>query len=480
MWIELSQRNQPMAFHRLWKYLALVGVSAGLIILSSIILTPYSYWLDELYSVNASSRNWKELYYFIMSDVHPPLYQVILKCWISMFGAEEVATRTLSWIFSVATLILVHIKTKRYGDIFQTCALLAIASNVYFSHYGNEVRSYSMLMFCSTLIALTMPIERSRSASNIFLISCIIASWVHYFGLLLSIVALTYYFLFNIEGLSGRVKVMACGLIMTFWPLHHIVNGALLGKSGGDFWITSGGFMDTVRFASTAIVPSDLPFSGYIFAGLMLWIFFNLLRLTIKKNSTELAATKLGLQAFAVWIGLIILVGLIDLHTPMSTGRNFIVTVPFFSLSVAAAFSGISTTRNQGVLVLIAVVISCCALLLTKSLEDVSSKAQSPEDWRNATKVAIEQSSGKSLYVVQWGDEITGHYIRKFSNAEQFVHTYKIGETKINNPAVILFARLSPQLLNALDTDMRDAGGRRIFPEDNKKDGNRIGVYVVK
>ncbi|MEB3323146.1 MAG: hypothetical protein VKI81_10030, partial [Synechococcaceae cyanobacterium] len=35
----------------------------------------YSYWLDELYSVTASSQGWKVLYlHWIPNDVHPPLY----------------------------------------------------------------------------------------------------------------------------------------------------------------------------------------------------------------------------------------------------------------------------------------------------------------------------------------------------------------------------------------------------------------------
>lgn len=466
-------------FQIFWLSLAVVGVGAGLFVLSFKILTPYSYWLDELFSVNASSRGWGELYGFVMSDVHPPLYQIILKFWIILFGAEEVAARSLSWVFSVAALYLTYKMSKKYGDFFLISVLVAIASNSCFSYYGNEVRSYSMLMFCSVWVLFAMPIERSRSVSCLFLLSCLVASWVHYFGLLVAVIAMSYYFLFKIEGIAGRVKVMVGGLVMTFWPLHHIVNGSLVGKSGGRFWIESGGFVDTVRFASSAIIPRDLPFSGFIFFVLMILVFLSLLYLSKNKESANLDSTKLGFQSFAVWGGLIVLVGLIDLHTPMSTGRNFIVTVPFFAVSVAAVVEGVSRTHARGAMVLMAMVIACCAFLLAKSFDEVSRKAQPPEDWRNAIKVALEQSSGKDLYVVQWGGEITDHYMHKFSSAKQVVHEYKVGETKINGPAVIIYARLSPQLLNSLLFEMNASGGQRIFPIGEGKDGNRVGVYIV-
>lgn len=479
MGITSDHSKSQIKFIQIWIYLALTGISAGVLILSIHIFTPYSYWLDELFSVNASSRGWGDLYRSILSDVHPPLYQIILKCWILFFAADEVSTRMLSWAFSIATLYITYKSSKRHGDIFLICALLAIASNGYFSYYGNEVRAYSMLMFCSTLMLLNMPTEKSQATSNLFLLSCILTSWVHYFGLLIASSTLLYLLIFKTEGTGQRIKVITAGLIMSIWPIHHIVNGSLTSKSGGEFWIESSGPIDTVRFASSAIIPSDIPFSGFIFVTMILGLFLCLWYISTKKESGELASTALGRQALAIWTGLIALVGLIDLHTPMSTGRNFIVTVPFFAVSVAAVVAGLSKIHTRGVMLLMAMLLTLCIALLPKSLEEVSRKAQAPEDWRNAIHLALEQSSGKDIYVVQWGEDITDHYIREFSDTKQTVHTYKIGETQIKGPSVIIFARLSPQLRDSLLVDMKVSGGRRIFPEETSKKDNRVGVYAV-
>lgn len=475
----LGRVDRPIELGRIWAFLSMVGVGVGVLILSSNILSPYSYWLDELFSVNASSRDWVGLYKVIMADVHPPLYQLILKCWIILFGSGEVATRVLSWLFSVVTLCLAYKMSKRYGSLFLGCFLWVMACNPYFSYYGNEVRAYSMLMCCSTLLLFTMPIEKSRSISNAFLLSCLLASWTHYFGLLMAAVVLFYCFVARVEGIQARLKVVLAGLLITLWPLHHLINGSLIGKTGGSFWIESTGLVDTVRFASTAVIPSDVVFGGFVFVALMAGIFLGLWYVSKRKESRAMASTRFGIQAFAVWCGLIALVGLVDQHTPMSTGRNFIVTVPFFAASVSAIVAGLSNAHPRARLVLLGVVVACCTFLFVKSFEGVSRKAQSPEDWRGATKVAVEQAFGKDLYVVEWGDEITDHYIRKFAPAKPVVHAYRIGETKIKSPSVIIFARLSPKLLDSLLSDMKFSGARRIFPDEKNKEGNRVGVYLV-
>ena len=475
----LGRNDSPIDFGRLWVSLSLIGGGVGLLILSSNILLPYSYWLDELFSVNASSREWGGLYKLIMSDVHPPLYQLILKFWIILFGSGEVATRFLSWSFAVVTLWLAYKMSKKYGSLFLGCFLVMIACNPYLSYYGNEVRAYSMLMCCSMLMLFSMPIEKSRSVSNAFLFFCLLASWIHYFGLLMAVIALFYCFVIKIEGLQARLKIALIGLIMTFWPLHHLINGSLIGKAGGSFWIQSNGFLDTVRFASTAVIPSDVVFGGFLFVALMVGIFLGLWYVSKKAESRGMASTKFGVQAFALWCGLIALVGLVDQHTPMSTGRNFIVTVPFFAASVAAVIAGLSKAHPRARWALLGVVVTCSTFLFVTAFEGVVRKAQSPEDWRGATKVAVEQAHGKDIYVVGWGGEITDHYIRKFSPAKPVVHAYRIGETKIKSPAVIIFARLSPKLLDSLSADMKVSGARRIFPGEKNKEGSHVGVYLI-
>ena len=50
---------------------------------------------------------------FIMPDVHPPLYQLILKGWIELFSNSEVATCILSFIFTISGFYVIWIWGKK-------------------------------------------------------------------------------------------------------------------------------------------------------------------------------------------------------------------------------------------------------------------------------------------------------------------------------------------------------------------------------
>ncbi len=65
-------------------------------------------WLDEGYSVYAVERSWHDLWTIVASyETHPPFYYSVLKLWSSVFGMSPAAMRSLSVLFSVATIPVV-------------------------------------------------------------------------------------------------------------------------------------------------------------------------------------------------------------------------------------------------------------------------------------------------------------------------------------------------------------------------------------
>ena len=116
-------------------YLALIGFWA-----------PYSYWWDELYSVVGANKNLNEMFtLFILLDVHPPLYQIIFKVWIHMFGDSENATRSLSLIFALLSIVLLFLwSKKRFDDISTGLISVLFSTNWMFAYYSQKSRSYAM------------------------------------------------------------------------------------------------------------------------------------------------------------------------------------------------------------------------------------------------------------------------------------------------------------------------------------------------
>jgi uncharacterized membrane protein len=127
----------------LWRYVGLLVLVVGLFISAFKLATPYSYWHDELFSVTFSQESLEDLHRLILYDVHPPLYQLLLKGWINLFGDSESSTRSLSWLFAIGSIYLLWKFSEGYGLFFLTSALSFFPSNMLFTFYANETRPYA-------------------------------------------------------------------------------------------------------------------------------------------------------------------------------------------------------------------------------------------------------------------------------------------------------------------------------------------------
>src|SRR3990167_8097097 len=106
-----------------------------------------SLWLDEATTALVAKMPLTDIFNkFLPGDFHPPLYYLLMKFWIGVFGSSEVSLRTPSLIFALLTVYLVY---KMYGKVW---ALLLATSPLLF-YYAQEARMYSMAMF---LVALAI------------------------------------------------------------------------------------------------------------------------------------------------------------------------------------------------------------------------------------------------------------------------------------------------------------------------------------
>jgi hypothetical protein len=110
------------------------------------------YWIDEMSSIHfAGNAHWGALFW----DNSPPLYHLLLKFWIKLFGTAEAATRSLSAIFSLTTTILwmrEGFNRKGLAGLI-TCGLAhaCLAASVL---HARETRMYAMFELASTIFFL--------------------------------------------------------------------------------------------------------------------------------------------------------------------------------------------------------------------------------------------------------------------------------------------------------------------------------------
>jgi mannosyltransferase len=115
-------------------------------------ITAESLWFDESASVTIAQFPWPDLLPAIRrSENTPPLYYVLLKVWISAFGASELSVRLPSAIFGVASVWFVSRLGRRLvGRWTGVLAALFMSVSSYQIFYSQEARSYALM----TLLAL--------------------------------------------------------------------------------------------------------------------------------------------------------------------------------------------------------------------------------------------------------------------------------------------------------------------------------------
>lgn len=173
-----------------WGRLAVTAVVA--VVAAGVVLrfvTHSAMWLDEALTVDISRLPLGQIPAALKRDGAPPLFYVLLHFWMEAFGQGDEAVRSLSGLFSCATLPLVWVAGRRLGG--RTAAvgtLLVVASSPFAIYYGTEARMYALVAFlvAAGAVALLRAVERPRPG-NVVAVGVVTAAllYTHYWALYL-------------------------------------------------------------------------------------------------------------------------------------------------------------------------------------------------------------------------------------------------------------------------------------------------------
>ncbi len=114
-----------------------------------------SYWRDEAFSVLLAQKPFSEIFRIVAQDYSPPLYFFLLRIWILLFGSTEVATRSLSFIFYLLTLVTIYFFLRKFSSMRGWSLVLFIGLigllHPLMSVNAFEARMYSMSAWLATL-----------------------------------------------------------------------------------------------------------------------------------------------------------------------------------------------------------------------------------------------------------------------------------------------------------------------------------------
>jgi hypothetical protein len=320
--------------------------------------TNYSYDSDEIFSIVAGRvQSWPSLFQdWILPDTFPPLYPILLKLWISVFGTMESATRSLSTIFCVLSLIAIAWLTDHKSRATQLLTLLYFGSSPFLAWSAQHVRAYALMIFLSTLLTgaglalsftdtSTVSIRRKGLAIT-FYISGFLLGLTHYFGwLYVAILAARNILTGSIDKNRSRSFLLLAAI--SVWPLFHYLSGSFSDKSVRISWITpnpiAGVFNAFINAAAPVSPEISFPWApsptypwSLMFYGIFLLGFIyacgsiNAILRPFKRDTggprnipcLESLFLLTNIMAF------LLLVMLIDLRMPLGVDRYFTVLLP--------------------------------------------------------------------------------------------------------------------------------------------------------
>lgn len=146
-----------------------------------------SFWVDEAYSARISQLPPMEIISTTAADVHPPLYYLLLRAWMLVFGQGEAAIRSMSLVldmFAMAAVAdLAWLAFRRRGVVLLALALHALSPFAIL--YAQEARMYSLMLLVSTLSAawlIRLLRTGTVAAAAVYVLTTALAVYTHMFG----------------------------------------------------------------------------------------------------------------------------------------------------------------------------------------------------------------------------------------------------------------------------------------------------------
>jgi mannosyltransferase len=161
-----------------------------------------SIWFDEAASIYSAKRPIIDMIWdCVLWQRNPPLHFVTLKIWMNLFGDSEVAIRTLSAIFGIASLPLIYLVGKQlFNTRVGILASFFLSISAYAIYYSQESRAYAMLVFFTILsFIFFIRIVKYESTNKWYFIAYFVTNtllvYTHYFGLFVVASQLFYFIL---------------------------------------------------------------------------------------------------------------------------------------------------------------------------------------------------------------------------------------------------------------------------------------------
>jgi uncharacterized membrane protein len=202
-------------------------------------LTAYGLFSDEVFTAQTISLSWNDMMGAVIYDVvHPPLFYILLKAWITIGGGSLLWIKLFPAAVSIASIIPFYLLCRelKLKAAMTNLAFYGMAVNEYIVGYAQELRMYSLLLLLTmTSLWLFAKFVNQAHVSKklmlaLFVINLLLV-YTHYYGWLVTGVE----FLFLLISRRDRMiafSISLAGLVVCFAPWAFLITKAAVGKGG--------------------------------------------------------------------------------------------------------------------------------------------------------------------------------------------------------------------------------------------------------
>ncbi len=384
--------------------IVLILLSIALII-RLIGITSESYWLDEAVSIKQAQENYSTAIEMVKSDIHLPLYTVLLHFWVKLFGITELSSRSLSLMFGVLSLFMVYLLARKlFCEKIALISLALTAVSPIMTYYSQEARLYSLFVLL-VLVSFYFFIEYIEKKDNknllFYLFFSLLLIYTHLFSFLVIIAQNMYVLYFYRFKIKKLLKWFLCqlALFMLFTP-----------------WIPTL-IKQVNRTLSVMWIPKPNPgiviktFVEFFGNTLNLLIFIFVLVVIIQRKKFE-AKSKENIILLGIWIlvPFAIVIAYSSMFSSVYNTRYLLFTLPAILMLFSVFIDKIAEKNKTFSYILI-------AILIISSLNSVFTQLErmDKDDWRDV-----------SIYVKENVKENETIFIDPFYHQQPFTYYYDI------------------------------------------------------
>jgi hypothetical protein len=277
------------------------------------------------------------------------------------------------------------------------------------------------------------------------------------------------------------------GVLALAWPFAEFFWGALGNKMGGNFWIQVDGPFGTLAIFLQAMAPVLKTWGAarsiflYVFCVFALIILLGWRFWRASLASKEFEKQIILKLSFCLVLTLAVIMA-IDLHTPISTERNYIALLPVFSILFGMAVGTLVVTRYAALIVLV-LTLTWGKLQLEYSHNLLLAKWTPLQNWRACAEYIIKNAPKGQNYYLRLSDaedveRVFNYYVNRLSSGEvSLQRIYSSMLSSIAGPAMVFVGGVAEGAIDQISVRDNFVSKERMYPRQNWKNSTAVLIF---